>query len=816
MGQYNGKFGGIKYNDDQVNSAKERIKNAEQMLDGTQSALATGFRSLASARGIEYIDCLSNEKVICNFPNDCVEYIEDLYNSIENKAREIEEYRDSPWYKKVFATVCMGLTKFGEGIVTVGEQIVDAGASLVGFTAGIFGNKEFQDSCGEFIKKDHVGEFFADHINGEDTWIGKWSSMSPNSTGAKLFKGVGTAAGYIALATVTGGGSVAANVAVAATAGLGAGTQQGLQEGKDFNSAFGQGIKQAAVQGATAYVAGKIGERIQSNAVAKAQIDKADDLAGTFAKGGEEAYQKAISEVSKGTKTIYNNNVITNSADDLANVAGKAGTKIGGKIADSSAGKAISNAAGKISNNGAVQAVKNYAGNVASDAAQLGKTVVSPATKVVSNVAGKAGNIAKSIGQNTIVKGAINTANKAVGLVAANPTIGNVTSAALYTAPVLASTGKAADNLVEKRNFEVKMAADDTAMNIFDENIDYSFTENSNPDNKVTNIEDAQESSGTESIDNTPAPSNNGVSGGGSQAPSHQGAVSYRTTGGGTASSYTPIADATPTKVADVATPTNPTDSLKNNNTNNNQTSTDNSNTTNPSKPGSSNTTPNNNSNNNSNNNNNPTNNNPNKGNSSSVTDIINNKPSTPNQSTTSISSSGTSHSGGGYSNSGYSFNGSSTSSDPSDPVIAPIDNPGEDSSSTSAGTLASSITDTSSFKNQTIKIPSSTDAIEQSSQGNNIVIPTAAAISAAAAAGIGAKAYMDHKENSNNEEEFSEGEENEGFYSEEWNGTEDDIKVDYGTDEEQSLDAEDDYSYSADSIIEKYEATNNSELQEV
>ena len=33
---------------------------------------------------------------------------------------------------------------------------------------------------------------------------------------------------------------------------------------------------------------------------------------------------------------------------------------------------------------------------------------------------------------------------------------------------------------------------------------------------------------------------------------------------------------------------------------------------------------------------------------------------------------------------------------------------------------------------------------------------------------------------------------------------------------EEQTLDDEDDYSYSADAIIEKYEAVNNSELEAV
>ena len=99
-------------------------------------------------------------------------------------------------------------------------------------------------------------------------------------------------------------------------------------------------------------------------------------------------------------------------------------------------------------------------------------------------------------------------------------------------------------------------------------------------------------------------------------------------------------------------------------------------------------------------------------------------------------------------------------------------------------------------------------------SDKKNYFIPTAAALSASAAAGIGAKAYMDHQKNNENEE--FEGEENNGYSSEQWNGSEDDIRIDYGTENNNSLDDDDDYSYSADSIIERYEASNRSELEEV
>ena len=134
-----------------------------------------------------------------------------------------------------------------------------------------------------------------------------------------------------------------------------------------------------------------------------------------------------------------------------------------------------------------------------------------------------------------------------------------------------------------------------------------------------------------------------------------------------------------------------------------------------------------------------------------------------------------------------------------------------------STGTLASSITATNKFKNQTIKIPTNSENVNTSS--SNTAIPLAAALSAAAAAGIGTKAFLDRKENNSvedDEEEFSEGEENKGLFTENWEGDEEDIKIDYGMEEEQTLDDEDDYSYSADAIIEKYEAVNNSELEAV
>ena len=84
MGQYTGKFGGIKYNDSKVNTAKDRLNAAKKELDDTRSAMAQGFTSLQSCRGIEHIqaDLGHNKGVILEFPDKCTEYIELLSNNV--------------------------------------------------------------------------------------------------------------------------------------------------------------------------------------------------------------------------------------------------------------------------------------------------------------------------------------------------------------------------------------------------------------------------------------------------------------------------------------------------------------------------------------------------------------------------------------------------------------------------------------------------------------------------------------------------------------------------------------------------------------
>ena len=123
---------------------------------------------------------------------------------------------------------------------------------------------------------------------------------------------------------------------------------------------------------------------------------------------------------------------------------------------------------------------------------------------------------------------------------------------------------------------------------------------------------------------------------------------------------------------------------------------------------------------------------------------------------------------------------------------------------------IADDIEDNIVTSDEVTKIPVSNDPIStKETKGGSSVIPIAAGLSAAAAAGLGAKAYMDHKKNNSDDD----GEE---FESEDWNGDEStDIEYEDSKPKEEYLD-DDDYVASEEPVTEKYGARNNEELADL
>ena len=174
----------------------------------------------------------------------------------------------------------------------------------------------------------------------------------------------------------------------------------------------------------------------------------------------------------------------------------------------------------------------------------------------------------------------------------------------------------------------------------------------------------------------------------------------------------------------------------------------------------------------------------------------------TPGATVPAPSGGGTTHQGGGYTGEAGYTNPDDIPPESTESIIEPDD---IDADYEDAADSISSIIDGSGSNFS--KLPTNNNAIHGSSSGS-AVIPVIAGLSAAAAAGIGAKAYMDRKNNNDNGDD--------DFEAEEWSG-EEDLDIDYndGVEEEQYLDDESDFG-TEDEVPEKYGARNNDELADM
>ena len=106
------------------------------------------------------------------------------------------------------------------------------------------------------------------------------------------------------------------------------------------------------------------------------------------------------------------------------------------------------------------------------------------------------------------------------------------------------------------------------------------------------------------------------------------------------------------------------------------------------------------------------------------------------------------------------------------------------------------------------IKIPTSSEipTVKATQNKNNSVIPIVAGIGAAAAAGIGAKAYLDRKNNNDNDEY------NDEIRAEEWTDN-DNLNLEYEKPKQETEYLDDEYTYETQPV-EKYDAKENDELE--
>lgn len=230
-----------------------------------------GASTIAGARGIEKVSSVSK---ISSIPTNA----ETLWGDIEmlkgeivttiEKAYEYSNTKDEAtgfWATGIgsgVATAGVFLGSVLKGVGQVVEGIVDCGAMIAGKAYSIFANDEdtakFQDKISGFVATSWVDKaydkFYTQTEFGRS--LNASSKMAYNGTLANCTAGVAKWVGIAALSIIPGGGPLIA-AAVAGTSGMGQKSQQVLNEGKDFDTAFSAGVKQGAIDAVSAYALGR-------------------------------------------------------------------------------------------------------------------------------------------------------------------------------------------------------------------------------------------------------------------------------------------------------------------------------------------------------------------------------------------------------------------------------------------------------------------------------------------------------------------------------------------------------------------------------
>lgn len=832
-----------------------------------------------------------------------------LIEEINKKADDMKAYSEASVGTKVFSTIAMAGAKFGEGVLSVGEDIGDAAVSVVGWVAPK--DSGVEKWCAKFVKKEWSHDAFNFYYKSE---FAKASAFTEDSALAAGFKIAGSTAGYLALggaiagaagtagaaanagkvakaANLLVGNTTRANTMLAAVTGLGSGTEHGLRSGKTMNQSFGTGVKQAAIQGAVAYGAGKYGEHLQKqkaikvvseevdNAAAKvteaenvlkaneaahasatddvanaaksygsakdtylkaieaeqriqAESGKALDNAAKIARGNGDyapleqvsdqyrhVYKASLDKVAEGKEALNSAQETFEQASKVASAAKNDVSIAQESLYNAQRNKAVADKALDIVENAKLSNFQGYSDPITKAGQRFGshpvtsvKNAASSAKNNVVNAAGavKSGEVFKRVANagsslKSGAKSALETAkelgviesaqavgSKAVGAVktgaavTTTAVVGTAKAAAANpatTQAVLNATGREMSNHSYYKKENSQKAAQQfrksTEKIEFDNQFDESTAELKTSGNtKVTTnqtYDNSYDNYNSGSYDSGSYHSGSDYSGGYTASRKTQSRKSETSDSKTTTPKKTTGGENKKAKEVMITTPPSDTDKAE-----------DVTITTPPS--------------------------------SIPKTDPIaevptttpSAVPSTGNQTTTSPIGKETLHTGGSYSESSttggdegyYDYSGDYTDSS-SDASTDATD------TGNIAGDIETPIDDVIATASDYTKIPTSNDPIKtSSSSGGSSVIPIAAGLSAAAAAGIGAKAYMDRKRNNDDEEDF---------ISDEWDGDEStDIEYSDGVAQENYLDDDNnDYGYQEEQV-ERYGARTNEELADL
>ena len=800
---------------------------------------------------------------------DLKEYVRSIGTTLQSDVDAAKAYADAKMPGMLAATFGMAAAKTGEGLLSVVEDITDAGAAVVGGFSSIINHREWAKACENFIKSEWSHDVFNFYYNSdlakksfftEDSALAGAFKIAGKTAG--ILYGAGAFAGATGLSGVSAGtgllhtsGTTWASTMFAGTMGLGSGTERGIRSGKSVDEALvTTGLKDAGIQAGLAFAGGKLGERAAYKSLNKSGLDKDIKTAEeTYSKAMEEAKgitDKAARKAAEKTAT----EALIKSYDDILGNSGLGnysnGTRVGGRgvqgysdpisnagvRAGETARNTFKNTAATVfgakeatktdvtpDSNGDLKAKQDAFNKAKQDldkasedlaknqsdsfeymdahnkyqAAQTKYTEAEKALKVAEEAAKSSKNSLPQAAANAVKS----IPSAAKGAVTSIPSTVAKTVATHGGRAAVAEAAYSVTNEVNPNNAQPNL-------NISQATPDGNISITSNPNVEITSSTggNQNDTGNTSTSTGSGGGYHGGGDGGSSGGGSSGGSPSYTDT---TPSNITP-SETTPTTTTPTTNPdtTNSTadpisnvdpsngatttDEVLNNNTteNNNPVGTTDTSTTTPTDNSSSttqnttqntiqNTTP------------EPT-----------TTTPVEQQPATSTASQETFRApSSTGYTGGSYSeDTGYISSNEENGLEP----MTEIDLNTVDDTPILEDTK-DSIEDIIQ-RGRTTKIPTSSVPIQPTvkSTGNS-VIPIAAGLSAAAAAGIGAKAYIDHKNNSSYDD----------IDTEEWSEDDSLLEIDESSENgDEELSSEDEYSYQEET--EKYGARNNEELADL
>ena len=306
-------------NFDKVDEVVTNIKNIQtNEVEAARDAVAEAINELNNVNGVsQYVGSVSVHGFDGVF-DSIGSSVAQIAEQLQSKADDIKEYEESAWYEKLGSTFAMVTAKATEGVLSVLEDIGDGVVSIVGWVAPK--DSGVENWCKSFVEKEWSHDAFNFYYNSE---FAKKSAITEDSGAASAFKVAGAVAGTVVLTAATMGAGaalsgaatagkivgvagkvagvagavmqsgLAVSTGIAALSGMGSGTEAALKQGLDFDAAAGKGAVQGAAQGAMAYAGGKIALGIADKAASGelATLKAAAEAGDDAAKA---AYQQAL------------------------------------------------------------------------------------------------------------------------------------------------------------------------------------------------------------------------------------------------------------------------------------------------------------------------------------------------------------------------------------------------------------------------------------------------------------------------------------------------------------------------------------------